>query len=223
VDGAGPGGRVLALFDLDGTLTRHDTLLPYVGGFLRRHPGRLLRLVQALPTLVRFALGRADRGQLKAAWIRAAMGGSARAQVEAWTACFVLRLLRDGLRADARAAIDAHRSAGDTLVLLSASPDLYVPAIGRALGFAQTLCTEVKWVGERLVGTLTTANRRGAEKVRCLEALRARQPQLPIVAYANAASDIAHLALADRATLVNGGWRARRAAARAGIACAGWR
>jgi phosphatidylglycerophosphatase C len=194
-----------------------------VGGFLRRHPGRLLRLVRVIPALVRFALGRVDRGQLKSAWIRAAMGGSTRGEVDAWTARFVPRLVSHGLRADARAAIDAHRRAGDTLVLLSASPDLYVPAIGRALGFAETLCTGVQWDHERLVGTLTTANRRGLEKVRCLEALRARQPRLPIVAYANAASDLAHLALADRAILVNGSRRARHAAARAGIARVAWR
>jgi phosphatidylglycerophosphatase C len=214
---------VLALFDLDGTITRHDTLLPYVGGFLRRHPGRLLHLVQALPALVRFALGRADHGQLKSAWIRAAMGGSARAQVEAWTARFVPHLLSDGLRADARAAIEAHRRAGDTLVLLSASPDLYVPAIGRALGFAETLCTQVQWADEHLVGTLTTANRRGSEKARCLAALRVRYPQLPIVAYANGASDLEHLALADRASLVNGSRRAKRVAARLGVARLAWR
>ena len=84
----------------------------------------------------------------------------------------------------------------------------------------RALCTGVEWQGDRLEGSLTTPNRRGAEKARCVEALRVLHPQLPIVAYANAASDLEHLALADRATLVNGSWRARRAAARAGIACA---
>jgi phosphatidylglycerophosphatase C len=214
---------VLALFDLDGTLTRHDTLLPYLTGFLRQHPGRLLRAPCALPALVRFALGRADRGELKAAWIRAVMGGHTRAQVDAWTGRFVPQLIGCGLLEDARTAIEGHRSAGDTLVLLSASPDLYVPALARALGFAETLCTGVEWDGDRLGGGLTTANRRGAEKARCVEALRLRYPQLPIVAYANAASDLEHLALADRAALVNGSWRARRAAARSGIACLTWR
>jgi phosphatidylglycerophosphatase C len=214
---------VLALFDLDGTLTRHDTLRLYLSGFLRRQPARLLRMPRALPGLVRFALGLTDRGELKAAVIRAIMGGLSRAQLEAWTARFVPALIAHGLRADARAAIERHRSAADTLVLLSASPDLYVPALGRALGFAETLCTGVEWHGDRLAGGLTTANRRGAEKARCVAALRLRYPQLPIVAYANATSDLEHLALADRAALVNGSWRARRAAARSGIACLRWR
>ena len=119
-------------------------------------------------------------------------------------------------------AIAAHRAAGDYLVLLSASPDLYVPAIGAALSFALTICTGVEWRADRLTGALATANRRGAEKARCVAALRAEHPQLPIVAYGNAASDVEHLALADRGVLVNGSPRARRAAARAGLVRVRW-
>jgi phosphatidylglycerophosphatase C len=169
----------------------------------------------------RFAL-LPDRGALKSSWIRAVLGGVSRGEIEAWTARFVPQLLRDGIHADARAAITAHRDAGDHLVLLSASPDIYVPAIGQALGFAEVVCTGVAWDGERLSGELTTPNRRGAEKVRCLEALQREHPQLPIVAYGNATSDLAHLTLADRGVLVNGSARARRRAAELGVACAMW-
>jgi phosphatidylglycerophosphatase C len=213
---------VLALFDLDGTITRHDTLLPYLGGFLRQQPARLLRLPQALPPLGRFALGRSGRGELKAAWIRVVLGASTRAELTAWTARFVPQLIGHGLMADARAAIEAHRSAGDHLVLLSASPDLYVPAIAHALGFDEVLCTGVGWNGEHLSGRLATPNRRGAEKARCLQALRQQYAALPIVAYGNAAGDLQHLALADRAMLVNGSAHARRVAARLGVACVTW-
>ena len=214
--------RALALFDLDGTITRHDTLLPYLSGYLRQGRPRLRRLMQVLPALGRFALGR-DRGELKAAWISAILGGRTRAELDAWTARFVPRLIRHGLIADALAAIEAHRSAGDHLVLLSASPDLYVPAIGRALGFAEVLCTGVEWNGDHLSGRLATPNRRGPEKARCLEALRRQHGALPVVAYGNAAGDLEHLALADRGVLVNGSPRARRRAARLRIACATWR
>ena len=34
-----------------------------------------------------------------------------------------------------------HRARGDRLLLMSASTDLYVPRIGRALGFDETICT----------------------------------------------------------------------------------
>ena len=213
---------MLALFDLDGTITRHDTLAAYLAGFLRRHPGRALRVPQALPELTRFVLGRAGHGELKSAWLRAVLGGRTRDELEAWTAQFVPHLIRHGLFAAAVAAAGAHREAGDLLVLMSASPDLYVPAIGRALGFALTRCTGVEWQEDRLTGRLATANLRGAEKARCLQALRHEHPGLAVVAYANAASDLDHLALADRAALVNGSSRARREAARRGIARLTW-
>jgi HAD superfamily hydrolase (TIGR01490 family) len=214
---------VLALFDLDGTLTRRDTLAPYVGGFLLRHPWRVLRLPLVLPALARFVLRRADHGEVKAAFIHAALGDATRAQLDAWTASFVSRLLRRGLFDDARTVLTRHRSRGDHLTLLSASTDLYVPAVGQALGFAQVLCTGVEWRGDRLIGRLTTANRRGAEKARCVSELRAEHPSLPIIAYANAVSDLEHLRLADRALLVNGTRRARREAANLGIASREWR
>jgi phosphatidylglycerophosphatase C len=211
------------VFDLDGTLTRHDTLMPYVGGVLARQPLRATRLLRVAPALCRFAIGRADRGQLKGALIAAVLGGMSRAQLGEWTAQFVPRLITRGLYAGARQALARHRGQGDRLVLMSASTDLYVPAIAAALGFAEVLCTGVEWDGDRLIGRLSTPNRRGPEKARCLEGLRRRHPGAAITAYGNAASDLEHLRLADHAVLVNGTWWARRLAERSGINCLSWR
>jgi len=124
------------LFDLDGTITRGDSLRAYLAGFALRHPASLLRLPRALPLLLRFFLGRADRGELKAGLLAAVLGASSRDAVDAWSETFVAKLIKRGLRRDALAAIDEHRRRGDALVLLSASPDLYVPRIAAALGFA---------------------------------------------------------------------------------------
>jgi phosphatidylglycerophosphatase C len=215
--------RSLALFDLDGTITRHDTLFPYVHGYLHRHPLRAPGVLRVIPALLGFAVGSLDQGALKATFIRGTLGGSSRAQLDAWTARFVPRLLAHGLYADARSAIEQHRGSGDELVLMSASVDLYVPAVARALGFSECICTAVRWDGDRLDGALASPNRRGPEKARCLEALRGRYPQMPIIAYGNAASDLEHLRLADHAVLVNGSARARRGAAAAGIRTVTWR
>ena len=160
---------------------------------------------------------------MKAAAIGAVLGGRTRPEIAAWTAEFVPRLVTAGMRRDALATLEAHRRRGDLLVLLSASPDLYVPEIGRSLGFAATVCTGVEWNREQLTGRLTTPNRRGAEKARVLAALRHEHPGLEVVAYGNAASDLEHLALADRAMLVNGSPRARHAAGRLKIDCVTWR
>jgi phosphatidylglycerophosphatase C len=212
----------LAVFDLDGTITRRDTLIQYVLGYLKTRPWRVFGFVLALPAVLRFLLGLSDRGALKGAVIHWTLGGSTREALDAWTAHFVPRLLSRGVFEDALAQIEKHRHQGDTLVLMSASPDLYVPAVARALGFNEVLCTGVRWNGNRLDGRLTTHNCRGAEKARRFEALRARYPGVPSVAYGNAGSDLEHLRLADRGVLVNGPVAVRQQAQQMGVVCESW-
>ncbi len=221
-------GPCVAVFDLDGTLTWRDTLVPYLAGYAVRHPMRWMQLWRIPLEILAFALGHRDRGRLKSGLIRASMGGASRPEVDAWSERFVGRLTHRGaFRPAALATLAAHRAAGDHLVLLSASPDLYVPRIGRLLGFERTVCTELKWRkgpqgADRLDGRLRTANRRGAEKSTCLARLRSEYANLPVVAYGNSDSDLPHLCQADRALLVNGNARARRDAVAAGIGVADW-
>ncbi len=192
----------LVFFDLDGTISRRDTLVPYLVGFLVRRPWRLPRLVLALPAVVQF-IGRRDRGALKGALIHAVMGGLKPAEVSAWTADFVPRLIERGLFADALRAIEAHRCAEDHLVLMSASIDLYVPDIGKALGFNETVCSRVRWTQDRLDGRLIGANCRDVEKARLFREIRLRFPDDRTIAYGNSSPDLPHLDLADQGWMIN--------------------
>jgi phosphatidylglycerophosphatase C len=221
---AQPNGPLLVVFDLDETITRHDTLLAYAGGFLlRKRPWRIPRLLGVIPAAVAFLLGRSSEGPAKEAFIRATLGAVGRAEIDAWTARFVPRVIARGLFADALKQLAEHRSRGDYLVLMSASTDLYVPAIARELGFNETICTQVRWNGDILDGSLTTPNRKGAEKARCFNALRERHAGLSTVAYGNSFSDLPHLQLASRGVLVNGSSKACHAARSFGVSCVEWR
>jgi phosphatidylglycerophosphatase C len=193
----------LVVFDLDGTISRHDTLLAYLTGFLRRNPTRWPRIFMCGAAVLQFVAGFTDRGALKSALMKAVLGGCTRTKIDAWTGPYVSGLLKNGVFADALTAVAQHRVKRDILVLMSASPDLYVPEIARRLGFAESICTGVRWQGERFDGELTTPNRQGAEKALCFAALRLRFPGMKTVAYANSASDFAHLQLADEAWVVN--------------------
>jgi phosphatidylglycerophosphatase C len=218
----------VAVFDLDGTLTWQDTLLPFLIGYAARHPSRLLRLWRLPVAIIGYFTSGCDRGLLKSRLIRAVMSGDSRSTVDAWSEAFVGSLRRRRVfRPAALAMLEVHRSAGDHLVLLSASPDLYVPRIGRLLGFERTLCTEIEWrkvpsEEDRLDGALRTPNRRGEEKSLCLAWLRTQYHNMPVVAYGNSRSDLPHLRQADRALLVNGSAAARRSAAASGIPAADW-
>ena len=183
---------------------------------------KILGVLIFIGTLFLFVIGLRDHGQVKSAFIRCTLRGETRSQVEAWTAKFVPSLLKHGVFADALRKIAQHRKAGARLVLMSASTDLYVPAIAIALGFDDVICTGVQWNGDRLEGHLSTPNRRGTEKTRCFEALRQAHPGLITAAYGNAGSDLDHLRLADQPLLVNASASAKRQAARLGIPTADW-
>jgi phosphatidylglycerophosphatase C len=217
------GTTQLVFFDLDETITRHDTLMPYAWGFMLRYtPWRIPLLLGVLPAALEFALRLSDIGTVKESFIRCSMGGSRRSTIEKWTAQFVPRLIAKGLLAEALKQVAEHKRRGDYLVLMSASTDLYVPVIAHELGFNETICTGVRWDGERLNGSLTTPNRKGAEKARCFTAQVERHPGRTTVAYGNSFSDLPHLRLANRGVLVNGSARARRAAESFGVVCVDW-
>jgi phosphoserine phosphatase len=143
--------------------------------------------------------------------------------VRSWSAAYVASLGGAELCPGALDQIARHRAAGDRLVLLSASVDLYVPDIGRRFGFDETICTSIAWSGDRLDGALASENRRGAEKRRCVEDIRARHPGVRILAYANSRSDFDHFAAADEAVLVNAGPGLRREAVARKYSVAEWR
>ena len=200
----------LALFDLDGTITRRDTFAPWVLGLLRRHPGRWWRAPALLLHLLLYALRIHDRGSLKGAVMHTLFAGMHRETVAAWSREFAHLAATELAFPEALEAIRTHRADGEELILLSASPDTYVPLIGEALGFSRTICSEVRWKDDLLDGRLIGANRRGPEKSRVLEALRAERPGRRVIGYGNSPPDLDHLLRCEEAVYVNAGPGLRR-------------
>ncbi|MGH7232969.1 MAG: HAD family hydrolase [Nitrospiraceae bacterium] len=215
--------RRLAVFDLDGTLTRRDSYLPYLIGFLVRHPRRLVRTLHLPWQVCRFVIGGISNTDLKRQFLHACLGGVRRAEVRRWTEAFVDGLIARGFRRDALAALEQHRQNGDVLVLLTASFDLYADELARRLKFDQVICTQAEWRGDRLSGNLASPNRYGAEKLRCLTELKKAYPAATIIAYADHHSDLPLLRFADKGILINGTAHAQTLAARDGIPCLQWR
>jgi phosphatidylglycerophosphatase C len=100
------------------------------------------------------------------------------------------------------ARLEAHRADGHQIVIVSASPALYLDTVGERLGVDAILATDLE-VGSdgRLTGEIVGANCRRAEKVRRLEAwLGGRSVELH--AYGDSRGDHELLERADRATRV---------------------
>jgi len=195
--------------------------VPYLAFALKRFPARIPRLWRVPFLLAPFLLHR-DRGRLKSALVRALLGGLTRREVTETTQAFLDARLTALVRPTALGAIEAHRAAGDRLVLLSASTDFYVPDIGERLGFDEVICTGIAWTQDRLDGGLTTPNRRGPEKTRCIERLRDAHPGLRFAAYGNAGSDLDHLLTVEHPLVVNASRRTIARAVARGLPTALW-
>src|SRR5262245_55551961 len=105
-------GDTVAVFDLDGTITRHDTYLRYLLGYLQHRPSRLFATLALPAELLRFGLGVVDNASLKARFLQAILAGNSRSELGVWTEAFLDTLCRYGLRPGALARIAQHRAQG---------------------------------------------------------------------------------------------------------------
>lgn len=190
----------VAAFDVDGTLTLHDCVVP----FLRRIAG-VRRLAWGLlrhsPTVVGAALRR-DRDALKAASAMAAFRGEELARVEAEAEGFARSVFEHDLRPEALAALRAHQEAGDTVLLVSASFEVYLRPLAALLDLDDVLAVRLDVdAHDRLSGRLSGPNCRGPEKVRRLHAWLGEyaggRDAVHVTAYGDSRGDREMLADAD--------------------------
>ena len=208
---AGALARPLAAFDLDGTLTRRDTLTPFLVRVLGRDRTFRALLASSVPLARAAALGGPHRDRAKVAVLQRALGGLPLADLAVAAESFADDVVAHSLRVDVTARLDWHRDQGHELVLVSASPELYVTPIGRRLGFDAILATRLEVDTDGcLTGGFLGANCRGPEKVVRLREWRGGALTLAY-AYGDSAGDREMLALA--ATAVKVGRRRAIAAA----------
>ena len=200
-----PAAKTIAIFDLDRTITKKDTFMGFILGFLCREPWRIFRTLGLPVAFVRFALGQKDNGWLKQRLLNAFLGGVSSARLDRWVDVYVKRVLSGGLRPGAVRAIRRHRAAGERLVLATASLDFYVEAIGAGLGFDDVIATRADWTDAgTLSGKFATANCYGEEKLRRVKAVYEAERNSPsVVAYSDHHADLPLLRWADRAFAVN--------------------
>jgi phosphatidylglycerophosphatase C len=197
------GGRPLAAFDLDGTLTRRDTLMPFLLRAVGREKAYRAVLTTSLPLARAVALGGAHRDRAKAAFLRGVLAGMPLETLAGAAESYAEHVVAHGLRPDVRARVDWHRGKGHELVLVSASPEVYVAPIGRRLGFEEVIATRLEVdADDRLTGRLVGANCRGPEKVARLRQWRT-EGLVVDYAYGDSAGDRELLALAATPVRIN--------------------
>lgn len=207
----------LAAFDFDGTLTRRDTLLPYLRLGLG-WPGFLWALLLSSPWLAAFALRLMSNHRAKARLLKVALGGRTEAEIAGWTAAFVQQQLPAQWQPEMLARLRRHQQLGHCCVIVSASPGIYLHDVGRLLGVEAVLCTELGTGDGALTGELATPNCHGQEKVSRLQAWLAQRgikKAVVLHAYGDSSGDVPLLNLADYAHYQGQPWARKPSAHRA--------
>ena len=189
----------VAVFDLDHTLTRQDSLPMWIAVLVGWR--RTLRAY----AMAGFAYrpGRSDlRGRAKEAILRWSVRGATAAEAQA-----AGRLLgtRIRWRQNLVAELHAHKAAGRAIVIATGSPDIYVPALLRAAEIKAdaVIGTPVELIEGRLTGRLAGPNCVQEEKARRVAAwLKDNGPFGESWGYGNRPHDVPMLAITDHKMVI---------------------
>lgn len=184
----------LALFDFDGTITTRDTWTDFLRFAVR--PARLAAgAVIFSPLMVAYRLGMISGPRSRPIVARFGFRGEAAADVRALGATFAADVLPRVVRRRALERIDWHKAQGDTVVVVSASLDVYLRHWCESMG-VEVICTELEEAGGRLTGRYVRGDCSCAEKLRRIRERYDLGRYAVIYAYGDTEEDEEMLALA---------------------------
>jgi phosphatidylglycerophosphatase C len=190
--------RTVAAFDFDGTLTRRDTLLPFLASVVGWP-----RVVAALGTHAHL-LAR-DRDIAKEHLLVRLLAGLPGDVVREAGRVYARRVR---VRPEMRGRLAWHQQEGHEIVIVSASLDVYLDEFARSLDVEHVLCTTLEVGADgRCTGRLVGGNCRGPEKATRLRAHLGDENDGEIVlwAYGDSRGDLEMLAMADHPIRVQRG------------------
>lgn len=200
--------RRVAAFDFDGTLTRNDTLVPFLARVAGR--GGLLRAASRVGLdglRRRIPLG--DRDRIKEMMIEDLLRGRSEDELRDVGAAFASEILSSRMNPGVLGRLHEHLDAGHEVVLVSASLVYYLDVIAEQFDLHAVIAVEPTVVDGVLDGTLSRPNVRGEQKaIRLREWLDDTGPSsagvgpdrtegVELWAYGNSSGDLALLAQAD--------------------------
>ncbi|NBF03995.1 HAD-IB family hydrolase [Pseudomonas sp. Fl5BN2] len=187
--------QVLSVFDFDGTLTRHDSFVPFLRFAFgqREFNRRMLRL--ALPSLG-FLARRVDRDQLKAQLIATFLKGVEVTWVQQQAQAFCQQSWTRLMRPSGLQAVASEIQSGALVTLCSASPALVLQPFATRLG-VRLIGTELEVIDGVLSGRILGHNCRCENKVLRLESVYGPLSQYRLRAWGDTRGDRELLAAAQ--------------------------
>jgi len=197
-------GAIIAAFDFDGTISTCDSLKKFVLFAVgpRRYAGAALSILPFLP-MVPFSRG--ARETAKRLFLRAALGGIETETLKKIAWRFQARL--DTLvRPEMLERIQQHVCLGHTIVLVSASPSLYLSFWAERHAIPHVLATELDLRGKRFAGHWQSPNCWGPEKTRRLQAWWQQARPSSLYVYGDSRGDREMAALVGSMPVVGQAW-----------------
>jgi phosphatidylglycerophosphatase C len=157
---------VVAAFDFDGTLTRGGSVWPFLVAMAGRWRVVRAALVLSGRLAVAAAFGGRFADDAKEALFRRTLAGIPTDDLKIRADVFGREHYRRHARADVRAQLEWHRTQGHRLVIVSASLDCYLDAVGHELAVDAVVATRLAAGPDgRLTGGYEGRNCRGPEKL----------------------------------------------------------
>jgi phosphatidylglycerophosphatase C len=185
----------IAFFDFDGTITKKDSTI----GFIRFFNGDLkfiFGLIKLLPFLIFYKLNILNNNYIKKIIITYYFKDIKKIDFESKAKIFSETILNKIIRKKALDRLNWHKNNGDTIVIVSASINLWLQDWCNINNYA-LIATELEIVNGRVTGRLLSSNCYGPEKViRILEKYNLSDYSY-IYAYGNSRGDHEMLNIAD--------------------------
>lgn len=159
----------VVVFDLDGTLTTKDSFLAYLLTFGTQN-GKYGAFAKMPFRLASYFAKLVPDYRLKQALIRDFLSSCSLEVVKRHTDWFCSNWLPQNMHPIGRQLLEAHRQQGHRLILLSASPNIFVPTIAKSLGIDEVVCTEIQVAEDRWTGDIVGKNCKGEQKLTAIQA-----------------------------------------------------
>lgn len=217
-----------AVFDLDETITTRGTWGRFVSQSVKGKPWKLIGLwARAGIGQLLYKVGPLERISVKRGMLRWSLSGQSRASVQALADRFAEEEVRSGLRPGAMRQLEAHRAAGDYILIASAGADIVVEAIAKRLDIETVVSTKLAWEDGKCARHFGSENCYGLGKLtqlrKCLETFDDYQREaVHITVYTDSHSDLPVLKFADKGVVVNGDSKLLKAAEVYGFETVDW-
>jgi HAD superfamily hydrolase (TIGR01490 family) len=193
----------VAFFDFDGTLTRRDSLLP----FLRMVAGTPLfvaRLVLLSPVLTAYAAKLIRNDVVKEIVLARFLEGMDRDELRQLGRKFASERLTGLLRPAGLERLRWHQAQKHVCVLVSASLDVYLEPWARDMGFDDWITSGLETdIAGRVIGRLSGGNCFGEEKVRRIKEWLTGKEISQCYAYGDSPGDLPMLKMANEGYLLS--------------------